>query len=268
MPARAANNPALIPTARHAPESTRDSKSEKRVGSRLRADSASHEDGNHGCSVCARPGRPRNNIQLAPAGASGPDAKSGLRAQGAKRGVGSVAGSRKGAPGPSGRPPPARILARPHPPICAKWGEVIMEAAWGARRGGVLCLQTPKRVVIIVPLGSRSAAGNLLPQLLLLLLEPRYSSSRSRSSTNDAGAAGRGGPRDDAHRHPQRCQCGRHRVRRPVRPLRCPHVANRLPTAAGALAALGHDQFTKKSVRSTEPCPPLTVLLEALKSRH
>ena len=50
--------------------------------------------------------------------------------------------------------PPARILARfPTHPLCGKWGEVIMEAAWGARRGGVLCLQTPKRVVIIVPLG-------------------------------------------------------------------------------------------------------------------
>ena len=122
MPARAANNPALIPTARHAPESTSDSKSEKRVGSRLRADSASHEDGNHGCSVCARPGRPRNNIQLAPSGASGPDAKSGLRAQRARRGVGSVSGSRKGAPGPSGRPPRPHPRPPPSPPRLRKVG--------------------------------------------------------------------------------------------------------------------------------------------------
>ena len=49
--------------------------------------------------------------------------------------------------------PSARILARfPTPPVCAKWGEVIMEAAWGARRGGVLCLQAANRLVIISPL--------------------------------------------------------------------------------------------------------------------
>ena len=49
--------------------------------------------------------------------------------------------------------PPARILARfPTTPVCGKWGEVIMEAAWGARRGGVLCLQAANRLVIIGPL--------------------------------------------------------------------------------------------------------------------
>ena len=55
--------------------------------------------------------------------------------------------------GREGTPISANLPRFPTTPVCGKWGEVIMGAAWGARRGGVLCLQTPKRVVIIVPLG-------------------------------------------------------------------------------------------------------------------
>ena len=54
----------------------------------------------------ARPGAPPRALapRGPPAGASGPDAKSGLRTQGAKRGVGSVAGSRGGAGRARGHP--------------------------------------------------------------------------------------------------------------------------------------------------------------------
>ena len=55
--------------------------------------------------------------------------------------------------GREGTPISANLPRFPTTTVCGKCGEVIMEAAWGARRGGVLCLQTPKRVVIIVPLG-------------------------------------------------------------------------------------------------------------------
>mgnify|MGYP004285011267 CR=1 FL=1 len=55
--------------------------------------------------------------------------------------------------GREGTPISANLPRFCPPPVCGKWGEVIMEAAWGARRGGVLCLQAATRVVIIGPLG-------------------------------------------------------------------------------------------------------------------
>ena len=143
MPARAANNPALIPTARHAPESISDSKSETRVGSRLRADSASDEDGHHGCSGWARPSRPRTGLQLVLESASGPHAKSGLRAQGAKQGAGSVAGSRGGAGRARGHPhirKPAPIL--PYPCFLILTGHPVDKGATlrAARRAVLVAL--------------------------------------------------------------------------------------------------------------------------------
>ena len=82
---------------RQPPDSKSRKAQKKRIGSRLRVDSASREHGDHGCSGSARPGRPRTALQLVSLSASGPSSKSGLRARGAKRGVGSVAGSREGA---------------------------------------------------------------------------------------------------------------------------------------------------------------------------
>ena len=55
--------------------------------------------------------------------------------------------------GREGTPISANLPRFPTTPVCGKWGEVIMGAAWGARRGGVLCLQAAKMMVIIGPLG-------------------------------------------------------------------------------------------------------------------
>ena len=54
--------------------------------------------------------------------------------------------------GREGTPISANLPRFPTTPVCGKWGEVIMGAAWGARRGGVLCLQAANRLVIIGPL--------------------------------------------------------------------------------------------------------------------
>ena len=54
--------------------------------------------------------------------------------------------------GREGTPISANLPRFPTTPVCGKWGEVIMEDAWGARRGGVLCLQAANRLVIISPL--------------------------------------------------------------------------------------------------------------------
>ena len=54
--------------------------------------------------------------------------------------------------GREGTPISANLPRFPTTPVCGKWGEVIMEDAWGARRGGVLCLQAANRLVIIGPL--------------------------------------------------------------------------------------------------------------------
>jgi len=145
MPARAANNPALIPTARHAPESTSDSKSEKRVGSRLRADSASHEDGNHGCSVCARPGRPRNNINWRP---QAPRALM-LSPACARKGQDGVSdqlqGREQGCAGTVGATPPPASSPPPLPPPFAQRGAGGSWRLPGARGGAACCASRPQR---------------------------------------------------------------------------------------------------------------------------
>ena len=54
--------------------------------------------------------------------------------------------------GREGTPISANLPRFCPPPFAESGAEVIMEAAWGARRGGVLCLQAANVVVIIVPL--------------------------------------------------------------------------------------------------------------------
>ena len=99
---------------------------------------------------------------------------------------------------------------------------------------------------------------------------PCRSSGRTRLAQPAGASCHR---KDAAQRQPQRCQRGRHGVRRPVRPPRRPHVSDRRQREASQSCWRRHDQFTKNVVVLVSHnypylCPPTSRYLAGSRVRN